>query len=413
MSMTEKNYVFIVHSSLHDPLFIKSVEEKVLRAVSQDFNVRRFNSLDQPLPSDVNSVIVVVATGGTESLLLRLVDELGSKPIVFIAYDVANSLPAFMEAYPLIREKAGIMTYFTASFDNLEEYLVKARNILLALSKIKGGKLGLIGGISEWLIYSKTPLSLVNEKLGVKMIEIPIERIYELYSQTNFFGDDELNRIITSSKLEVSKEEVEKAYKLYVALNKLVEQEKLDGFTIKCFDIIKQLRTTACLAVSLFNSKLVTAGCEGDIPSFLSMHILSKLTGKPAFMGNPSKIMYNKFLIAHCTAPLAISVAQPILKTHFESNMGVGVAITFDKKEVTFLRLSPDLSYARVFKGKIVMGEPLSDKHCRSQAWVEVSFNPRVLIEKSLGNHYVFVEGDHVEELTGLLGLMGINVELL
>jgi L-fucose isomerase-like protein len=143
------------------------------------------------------------------------------------------------------------------------------------------------------------------------------------------------------------------------------------------------------------------------------MHVLTALTGKPAFMGNPSKITNNRFLIAHCTAPLAISASKPILKTHFESNMGVGVAITFDRGEATFLRLSPDLSSARLFKGKIVMGDPVSDKHCRSQAWVQVNFDPRVLIERSMGNHYVFVEGDHLEELMGLLNLLGVNVELL
>jgi L-fucose isomerase-like protein len=412
--MAERSYAFIVHSSLHDPVFVRTVEEKVERAVGQDLVIKRYYSADQPVPSDVGSAVIVIATGGTESLLLKLTSQLKNKPKVFLTYDIANSLPAFMEAYPLLKQEAASMTYITASFDNLEQYLLKARRILSALSKIRGSRLGLIGGISEWLVYSKTSLSVVKEKLGISMVELPIERVYELYSQVqNAEKSEELNQIISSSKLEVPKEEVEKAYRLYIALSKLAKSEKLDGFTIKCFDIIKQLRTTACLAVSLFNSKLVTAGCEGDIPSFLSMHVLTALTGKPAFMGNPSKITNNRFLIAHCTAPLAISASKPILKTHFESNMGVGVAITFDRGEATFLRLSPDLSSARLFKGKIVMGDPVSDKHCRSQAWVQVNFDPRVLIERSMGNHYVFVEGDHLEELMGLLNLLGVNVELL
>lgn len=413
--MKSKLCSLLIHSPLHDPEFIRNVEEKIKVSLENSVYLGRYSGGQADISdSDCEGYLLTVATGGTEGLMLRLMPAIEHKPTIFIAYDIANSLPAFMEAYPILKQRARNMAYLLADFDDLEKSIAKGEKILSAYFKIRESKLGLIGGVSEWLVYSKTPLSLVREKLGISVAEIPIEEVYARYQQAELKGSEgELNKLLGGSVPQVPLPEVEKAYKLYIALREIVESEKLDGFSIKCFDIIKSLKTTACLAVSLFNSSLITAGCEGDIPSFLSMYVLTALTGKPAFMGNPSKVEGKRLLIAHCTAPIAISKEKPILKTHFESNMGVGIAITFKNGEVTFLRFAPELSEARVFKGRIVSGEPKSEKHCRSQAWVEVPFDARALIDKSIGNHYVFVEGDHVEELMALLSMMGVRAEVL
>jgi len=48
--------------------------------------------------------------------------------------------------------------------------------------------------------------------------------------------------------------EIQKAYRLYLAIKQVIAEKSLDGLTIKCFDIIKELDTTACLALSLLNT---------------------------------------------------------------------------------------------------------------------------------------------------------------
>lgn len=405
----------IVHSPLHDPFFIGTLEKKLLRSVSPENYVGRTDGSKLTYNKECNGYILIVGTGGTESTLLKLIDSLKEKPVIVVAHDVANSLPAFIEVYPLLKEIHKKITYMYSSFDALEEAIEKANNLLNVSMRISQSRLGLIGGISEWLVYSKSHPTIIKERLGIDVIEVPIDEISDSYFKEALDEKDtnEINELISKSHSQVSRQEIVKAYRLYKAIGKIVSKRSLDGFTIKCFDIIKTLDTTACLALSLFNSSGITAGCEGDLPSLLSMHILSVLTGKPVFMGNPSIISEKSFMIAHCTAPISMSREKPMIRTHFESNRGVGIAITFDEVDVTFLKLSPKLERARLFSGKIVRGEPSSDRHCRSQAWVEVSFDPKKLLMNSYGNHYVFVEGNYIEELSKLMELFSIEPEVL
>jgi len=402
----------IAHSPLHDPEFVKALEEKVRRGLRVESAVEKCSSPRCEVPRDCDGYVLVIATGGTEAILLSMMEALTSRPVVALAHDVANSLPAFIEAIPLMKQKSGQLSYLFSSFEEIDKAAEKAARALKSLAAFKRSRLGLIGGISEWLVYSKTDPEVVKQRLGAELVYVPFERLREAYESVVLEGREEVERIAGTFSSTVPVAEIERAYRLDLALNKIVMEESLSGFTVKCFDAIREFGTTACLGVSLFNSKLLTAGCEGDVPTFLSMHALSLLSGKPAFMGNPSAIRGNRFLIAHCTAPIAMSADRPVLKTHFESGIGVGVAITFPRGEATFLKLAPDLSRARIFRGRVVEGRPLSERHCRSQAWVEVDFDPSLLVRGSMGNHYAFVMGDYVEDARMLMELLGIEAEL-
>lgn len=412
--MNSNTCVVLVHSPLHSEAFINEVEGKIRDAVpAENYIGRIYEAYSYPV-TKCDGYIYVMGTGGTESIIWSLVKEFNRVPTLLVAYDVANSLPALMEVYPIVKSENRNLSYIVAKYDDLEKYLKTSIKIMDAARRVKNARLGLIGGISEWLVYSTVSIDRVKERLGSSLIEIPIDKLYEFYEGTNMDdANGELEGLLDTSTSTVPIDEVKKAFRVYKALEAISRAYDLDGFSIKCFDVIKKLRTTACLAVSLFNSKLIPAGCEGDVPSLLSMMMLMYLTDKPAFMGNPSNFDGNKMMLAHCTAPLSMSKGKPVLKTHFESGLGVGIAITFPRGEVTFLRLYPDLSKARVFKGKIFSGEPMSARHCRSQAWIELSFNASKLLDKSVGNHYVFIEGDHVSEIKALLDLMDIEPELL
>lgn len=96
------------------------------------------------------------------------------------------------------------------------------------------------------------------------------------------------------------------------------------GFTIRCFDLVKLLNITGCLSVSMLNDMGIPASCEGDLPSLVMMMISRYLTGQPSFMANPNDFYKNKMILAHCTIPRNLT-EKYVLKTHFESGIGVGI----------------------------------------------------------------------------------------
>ncbi len=407
-------------SPIHDKKAVKSIIERVLPVLLQNITLQ-----DKGLVTDkelvrreldeCDIVVSLVVTGGSEELIIET--GMTGKPVLFLAHPTMNSLPALLEAKPLVEEINGKSWFMYVSEENIEELSARISRIIngieLALA-IKNLNLGLIGGISSWLVYSRVDPVTVKKKLGVDIVYVPLDEIYRLYAKVTEDDTLELLEKITrkAERVEISRNRLVDALRLYISLRKIIEKKKLDAITIKCFDIIMSINTTACLPLSMLNSEGIVAGCEGDIPSALAMIVLNKVSGKPAFMGNPSRIEGNKLMIAHCTAPLIMG--PYVLKTHFETGKGVGIAVKYPRGEpVTLVRFSPDLNTIRIIKGRIESGEPRSDLHCRTQITIALDTSASIILERSIGNHYALVIGDYSIELENFAKTIGIKTEVL
>ncbi|ALL01315.1 hypothetical protein Pyrde_1269 [Pyrodictium delaneyi] len=362
------------------------------------------------------SAAIVVSTGGTEHIVLGALEALQA-PALLVAHPYANSLPALMEVYPLAR-RMGASAVFLPSLDPGDERarqkLVQGLAGLRAATRLRGSRLGIFGRPSPWLVYSRVEPERLRERLGVELVEIPLEELYSMYERVE--ADPGLLEEILrgASRVEVPRGEVSKALKLYAALRRLVEEYRLDAFTIECFSIIGRLRVTACLALSLFNDSGLVAGCEGDVPATLAMMLASWASGRPGFMANPSIIDWDRVMIAHCTAARGLGVGYR-LRTHFESGMSVGLAVTIPRGQtVTLARVDPGLTRLRVARGTVEEGEPRSELHCRTQIWVRLEGgDAEKLLRDSMGNHYILVPGDWVEALTTAAEMLGLRVDRL
>jgi L-fucose isomerase and related proteins len=209
--------------------------------------------------------------------------------------------------------------------------------------------------------------------------------------------------------LQNPEDTVSKAIRLYSALKNITRRYGLSGLTIKCFDLIEEHDITACLALSLLNSELFPAACEGDIPLLYSMAIATWATGKPVFMANPADVSDEEVVFAHCTSCL---IGNYSLYTHFESGRGVGVRVHYPVGEkVTVYRLDSSLSIARLSVGEIIP-HTWSTSMCRTQVKLKLK-NAGKIVSESIGNHYVLVLGDHVEELQLISDILGIKVDYL
>ncbi|MEM4463086.1 MAG: hypothetical protein QXR98_02480 [Fervidicoccaceae archaeon] len=386
--------------------FAKEIQEK-LSGMKDEIKFIGVISKKEEIPQSCSSSIVLVATGGTEDVIVNIGNM--SKNLHLFYHDSFNSLPATLESVAFLRQmgKEPHLHKYDGP-DSLLRMVDALERAKRGIEKLKSCRLGVVGGVSDWLVYSRVNPSDVKRKLGSEIVEIPLQELLELMD--NIDAQQDMNEITKKArKIEVSREEISKALRVHGALLEIAKKYNLCGLTVKCFDLILAKRTTACLSMSLMNTKVFPAACEGDVPLLISMALGEFVTERPAFMGNPAILKKGEILIAHCTAPLISSFK---LTTHFESNLGVGISVDYPYGEaVTIYRIDSGLEKIRIGKGRIKEWKWREDL-CRTQVLIELE-NAEKILKKSIGNHYALIIGDWVEELSAAGELLGLNVETI
>lgn len=393
--------IFTLTSGLHDEDSVKTISDSFLRSVLPggfDFRGADFASFGTHVLD-----LIFVRTGGSEGLFKSVLPELlekGERHFLLLTSGKSNSLAASLEILSYLRANGlggevihGSETYTAGRISALYE-------IASARRKLRGMRLGIIGAPSDWLIASHADPEAVRSKLGIELVDIPMEEVIEKYgpAEAEEAPDEPMAACVRSA--------YPGATKIYNALKSVISAHGLDGFTIRCFDLLTAVENTGCLALSRLNAEGIPAGCEGDVPALLSMAISSVVTGVSGFQANPSRIDVEtgEILFAHCTIPMNM-VSSRVLDTHFESGIGVGIRGHFDEGPVTVFKVSGDLK--RVFAAEGTLVRNLSEQHlCRTQVVVRLSpQEARYFLTDPIGNHHIIVPGHHGEALRIIVNL--------
>ncbi|MCF3653492.1 MAG: hypothetical protein L2C94_004970 [Aigarchaeota archaeon] len=404
-----------VASPLHDPAAVRRILEEYRNCLQGEVDeilplITEKKQLDGLKSIRDSLAVVVPLTGGTEHVIQAIFELVGEQGFLLLSPSpMMNSLPAALEAFSALRSsgRAWIVAEWPPGA-RIRRFMKAWR----AIQGIRSMKIGLIGEPSPWLIYSSGPPvkeGLMSMFESLRLIRLGLE---ELYSEMDKPLDDYLVDEVAGRalSLRVPRGDVERAMRVYLALRRLFEEYRLDAVSIRCFDLIGRVDTTACLAASLLNSELRIVGCEGDLPALITMLLFSKLTGSSSFMGNITWIEDNIITIAHCSAPISMLRGFE-LDTHYESGRGVGVKGWFDEGHpVTLGRLDPLTRTLRYMVGVVLETAP-SEGACRTQLRVRVSGSTRVIIEEAIGNHYVIVLADLSEELRYVARILNVKLD--
>ncbi len=376
--------------------FIKAIEERLTDSeVSENYAV-------------YDLALFLVTTGGVENQFKQIYKDF-TEPYLIIYNEFNNSLPASLEILSFLNSlglKGQLIDLNTLSLD-----------LLKSIFPFFGERLGLIGRPSDWLIASSFPESLFEERFKLQVKYIPIEEAIEGFNNTDNTKAENLSKELmlkANAVYSINKDDLVKAFKFYLSLKDIVVKYKLNYISVRCFDIIKPLDTTGCIALSTLNDEGIIAGCEGDLPSTLSMAILHKTSGKTPFMANISYIKENdgklEIVLAHCT--IGISATKGFsLRTHFETGKGVGIEGFFEHGPVTLLRIGGEkLNKAAVISGT-EKGIEFSTHRCRTQINVEVDKNfEEYFMKRPLGNHHIAISGDYSGKVKVLLQNMSFEI---
>ncbi|MFA5283492.1 MAG: hypothetical protein WC366_03180 [Bacilli bacterium] len=334
--------------------------------------------------------IFLIETGGTEEEFASIHAEY-EEPFYLLTSGENNSLAASMEILSFLEAKSLKGEIIHGSLKDVSQRISEIAKIEESLESLKNVNLGVIGKPSNWLIASNVDHQFIKNKIGVDLIDISTD---ELIGEINRHETGEIADLNAFMKLAKNGEVLTGALEIYGALKRIVGKYRLDGFTIRCFDLLNLFRNTSCLALAMLNQEGIVATCEGDVPALLTMFITKSLTQQSSFQANPSRIdtSANEMILAHCTVPLDMC-HKYIFDTHFESGLGIGVKGELHQGIITLIKFSSSLERIILMKGTII--DNLSEARlCRTQ--IKVKFNEKldIFLTHPIGNHEIIVYGD-------------------
>ena len=343
--------------------------------------------------------IIFVRTGGTEGqfrkLLPRLTEQGGSR-FFLLASGKSNSLAASMEILSYLRQQGLSGEILHGSEESIALRIKDLITVERARVKLASTILGVIGKPSDWLIASQSDYDEVLRKCGICLIDIPMEEL------TLAIGKARCDEPAPQASAAV-KEAWSGAVKIYQALKEIIGDYHLNGFTLRCFDLLSSVCDTGCLALARLNAEGFPSGCEGDVPALLSMTIAKALTGLSGFQANPSRIdpATGRVVFAHCTVPLDLTDGFTY-DTHFESGTGVGIRGHIPEGPVTVFKVNGNLSEMAAFEGVIERNLCESDL-CRTQIEITLEEGAAAyFLTRPIGNHHIIIPGRHKAALEAL-----------
>lgn len=401
--------IYSLISPIHNQEAISLTLEQFIRELSNNITLEEIDKdiLESNKKYDYDLIAVFVKTGGTENLFKDLFDRL-DQPVILIATSLYNSLAASMEILSWVNSQNKKGRILHGKPGEIAKKLRELIKINKTKEKIKNSRLGLIGNPSDWLIDSYIDKEIVKERWGLNVIDIPIEEVIKEYNKVE---DDQVNKLVKEfTKLaetikEPSEKDLIRAARVYYALKNIVNKYNLNSMTIRCFDLVTKLETTGCLALSLLNNEGIIAGCEGDIPATVSMMITYYLTDNIPFMANPVSLNINKNKVkfAHCTVA-SNSVNSYIIRSHFETGIGVGIQGELRKGDVTLFKIGSKNLDHFVNKNAGLINNLNSEFACRTQVLVDFDNNDiDYFLENPIGNHHILVSGDHFELINNFI----------
>lgn len=422
------NEILILRSSFQTDEYIKKDYAELLNLLAEKCDASfKIIGEEMPRPQMVKHDTFLVATGGVEGLFVKLLDsEMIGENVSLIADGRNNSLAASMEILTYLNEKGGNGRILHGTnveiADSLREKQserhfkrsVAEREILQNETNIiEYNRVAIFGEPSDWLIASGVDREYVKEHFNIDFVNIAMER---LVTRVQFI-DDEMVELLAKdyedSNIafgEASHQDLLNSLKLYLAISQICHEENCTCLTIRCFDIVKQLKATSCLALALLNDEGIDASCEGDLQSLLSMIMARRVAWQPTFMANPSGMSKDNgtTTFAHCTIPTSMCEKYGF-RSHFESGLGIAIAgeMPVNQKYTIFKWGGRKLE--RFFVEEVeAVEKPYSEHLCRTQITFKF-YKPEYMLEKPIGNHHIIIKGAVAEKIRETMN--GIAVE--
>ena len=393
-------------SILHKQVTIRSSHEAVLSELEKYFTVKFVDYRDIHQLTKDDFSIIFIATGGVERLVMQCFESL-PRPAIILADGMQNSLAAALEISSWLRGRGMKSEILHGDFMSIVQRIQVLYTNFKAQRSLVGLRIGVIGTPSSWLIASNVDYLLAKRRWGIEYLDIPLERIYDVYDRIK---DNEVGAscaAVASQALacrEGTPEDMIKAMRLYRAIKRICKEEKLSAVTVSCFKLIERTGTTGCLALAMLNDEGIIAGCEGDLQSVFTLLVAKALTGKVGFMANPSMInaRNNEIILAHCTIGMK-QTERYIIRNHFETESGIGIQGLLPEGDVTIVKCGGECLDEYYLSTGTLTENTNYIYMCRTKVRVKMNTPADYFLKNPLGNHHILLQGNYESSLNEFL----------
>jgi L-fucose isomerase-like protein len=388
----------------------KEVQKRELGNYFNSLNEIGGQQLSSNQINDLNPLFYFLLSGGTENKILQFIENrkksLPADPVYLIAHPGNNSLAACLEVMAkLNQEEIPGKIFYVKDHEDKDGFnqIINAQHDLEVLHFLKKARIGLVGTASDWLVASKPDVDVIKNVWGPEIVHIDFYELKEKMRKADPESIMQYKSSLIKDATEIrepEQSEINDVVKVYVGLKHLIQELELDSVTVRCFDLVTDMKTTGCFGLAQLIDDGIIAGCEGDLTSTIGMLWAKELTGETPWMANPVQLdeQRNKLWLAHCTVPRSI-VTKYSLRSHFESGLGVGIQGTIPSKPITLLRIGgKGLNKLWIAEGSIIQAG-YAENLCRTQVEIELNSggNVKDLLKVPLGNHLIMLFGHHRE----------------
>ncbi|MFX1405017.1 MAG: L-fucose/L-arabinose isomerase family protein [Promethearchaeota archaeon] len=385
---------------------------------------------------DVDMIIYYTASWMEAPVVVRAINESHLPAVVWgVPEAITLSLVGAHEVAESLDEM-GIEFLFVFGQPDSKKWLrkieVRARAAAV-LKELKRARVGIIGASPTMGMYSATYDHIaLRQIIGPEVFHIDTST---LISEADKITDEEAEKAMktiveSATKVHVAEKTLFKSFKLALALQKLIKKYDLDMVSVKCHPELSQFYgSSACVANSLAIDLGIPVSCEGDVNNAVSMFILQRLTGNPAFFHEYTTLdeKQNIALVNHCGAgatKLATSLKDIGLTTFpegvaIEEEGGVtGTILDFWVKpgKATIARLG---GRNNTYRMHIASAELLAPTEKQKKADKPLGYegvarglikvkNIEQFMNDTIAHHQAMAHGDVREELYELCTLLGI-----
>jgi L-fucose isomerase-like protein len=260
----------------------------------------------------------------------------------------------------------------------------------------------------------------IKERFGTEIVHVSQERVNAVYQQIDDTAARSDAREWTTGALRViepSTEEIVNSSRLYLALRRLMNEERAQAVTINCLGLFaqKQLPAYPCLAFCKMNDLGLVGVCEGDVDSTLTQLVFTYAFGIPGYVSDPViDTSSNTVIHAHCVSATRMDgpsrePAPYIIRSHMEDNKGASLQVKMRIGQVITMAKLIGLDTMLISTGTIT-ANPESDRGCRTQITTKVADARKLLEGYEGGLHRVIFYGDRIRAIRDLAGLMQFKV---
>ena len=333
------------------------------------------------------------------------------------AYSAANAIRQ-------MRKEQFEYVYGSPSEEKVIRHIKAAVRAAKIRLEMKSLKIAAVGHTPQGFGFGRALDLDLLEKFGVRLESIEVR---ELIDKAKGFTDSECEAFLrdAASRMKGLENTPEKNRldfaRLYKAYFEYVKESGTGALASRCWpDLFTSFGTPVCAVLAMLNDLGVAASCEADTYGALSMWIGMRLTGGPAFFGDPVSLNEDENTISfwHC-GTAACSLARPdtgaCVGEH--CNRHIGPTLEFGCKpaaNVTIFRVGRRADGSVRFF--IASGEALD----KPQQFLGTSLVVRTFesaeeivrrtVEEGWEPHYAVIYGQTAEELEILARMLGADV---